>query len=113
MSEGLGCHVFEGERAMLVSIEQTLTIKGFAGAQAGTEKVAPQPECWTRGYQEAWEHGWACYKERILPWAIQWRVYREKDKEQGVQHSNEAEEHFKRTGQLRKEITDFLRYYNS
>jgi hypothetical protein len=106
------CPVFEAERRLLNSIEDTLSIKGFAAAHAGREKIVPQEDSYCEGYRKAWEHGWSCYHQRFFPWALECRAYRDVDEKNGIQNAAQAQQAFKLTGKLPAEVEVLLKTYS-
>lgn len=70
------CQAYEGERAAIVAGEEHAQIKGFAAARFGVSENS-NPYTWCKYDKAAWDLGWGCWQEGLLPWALE-RQYRQK-----------------------------------
>ena len=76
------CQAYEAEYTSIVRGENRATIAGFKAAQNGEEKRRNPHSSKYDGYNyDAWNHGFDCFKERLLPWAIerQYTDYKERE----------------------------------
>ncbi len=71
----LMCQAYEGERAAIVAGEDHATIKGFAAARNGMSQES-NPYAWSKYDGKAWDLGWGCWQEGLLPWSLE-KIYRE------------------------------------
>ncbi|MBI4152395.1 hypothetical protein HY495_01680 [Candidatus Woesearchaeota archaeon] len=102
------CQAYEGERAGIVALEDRATIKGFAAARAGFSKSA-NPYYWSGLFTEAWDHGWGCWQEKLLPWALEQRYRTITD----IPTSIHARQKFKETQDLPPELERIVEIYSS
>jgi len=96
------CQAYEGERNSILSSENYACIKGFTAAKSSKPKTNNP---YYSGYEyEAWNNGWECYQERILPWALERHYHAKGDISGGAKARN----YFKRTGKLTKKLEKLL-----
>src|SRR3989344_6417478 len=93
------CQAYEGERAAIVALEDSATLKGFAAARNGVSKDS-NPYDWSKSYRDAWNHGWGCWQESLLPWALEERYRTMTD----IPTSISARERFRETRGLPPEL---------
>lgn len=75
------CQAYEAEAASIRAGEAYETRKGWIAHRDG-QPVTANPN-FSGYYKEAWDHGWRCREEGIIPWSIVSR-YRDKiEKETG------------------------------
>lgn len=72
------CQAYAAEAAYIRSGEDWATKKGFA-AHRDNLPITENPYM-SGYYKEAWDHGWNCRKEGIVPWSIT-SLFREKQEE--------------------------------
>lgn len=68
------CQAYEGERNLVIGLENNATVKGFAAARAGKpRKSNPYHREYERSMWQNWDHGWSCWQKKpfILPWALE------------------------------------------
>jgi len=92
----------------MVALEDGVTIRGFAAARNGVSKDA-NPYAWSKSYQNAWDHGWGCWQEKLLPWALEQQYRKMTD----IPTSISAREKFKETRDLPPELERIVAIYNS
>lgn len=63
----------ESEHSFIIRIENRATIHGFGAARSGKPKESNpfNNKPWSRYQREAWDHGWGCWHERLLPYALE------------------------------------------
>jgi hypothetical protein len=64
------CQAYEAERAFVVSCEERQHRAGYLAHLQG-EPITAMPPRMFCSEQEAWQHGWACREDGIIPWCIQ------------------------------------------
>lgn len=75
------CQAYEAERNFIIAGENWETRKGWIAHRDG-KPITANPN-YSGYYKEAWDHGWRCREEGIIPWAIE-KLHREKvEKETG------------------------------
>ena len=85
------CQAYEAEYSFIVTYERINTTLGFFAAADG-KPITTNPNPWDKYYKDAWDHGWRCFGERLLPWSIESRLkYPERIK---------SREYLKRTGKI-------------
>jgi len=70
------CQAYEAERASIVAGENRATIEGFKAASEG-KLESDNPFNWGKYDKEAWDHGWRCWHQKILPYALEGIFLRE------------------------------------
>lgn len=97
------CQAYEAERAAIVSGENYSTRKGFTAAAIGAN-LEDNPLSWSIYDGQAWYHGFACWHEGLLPWAIESHYVRDRLVAQGKSaYGGEAQQlvsDFRNTGRL-------------
>ncbi|OGY62967.1 MAG: hypothetical protein A2745_01180 [Candidatus Harrisonbacteria bacterium RIFCSPHIGHO2_01_FULL_44_13] len=72
------CQAYEAEKRLFNKIMGIACIKGFAAARAGKlKKLNPYHKLYEKGMREMWDDGWECWRDKILPWALE-VVYHER-----------------------------------
>lgn len=99
------CQAYDGERASIVAGENYATIEGFVAARKGLPKSTNPHTKYGKYDSEAWGHGWDCWHQKILPWALE-REYHLKGR---VPDAQKASEQFKLTGEIPAELERFLK----
>jgi hypothetical protein len=75
------CQAYEGERASIVAGEEWSARSGYAAHRDG-KPLTDNPHY--SGYdQRAWDHGWKCREEGIVPWSIEKRFRNLREQETG------------------------------
>ena len=90
------CQAYAAEANFVVFCEQQATLEGFSAARVGKSK-----ESAPHLFGDAWKHGWECWHQRILPWALGKKL-------QDYKKRYETGEDFKRTGKLPEDLEKFL-----
>jgi len=92
------CQGYEAERRGIVMSENLAAVAGFKAAQKGEPKSSnPYNHLhWNEYAREAWDNGWGCWHERILPWAIGGALRINGD----YAGAQKAETFFEKTGKL-------------
>ncbi|MDO8504283.1 MAG: hypothetical protein Q7S36_00320 [Candidatus Liptonbacteria bacterium] len=103
--EGKMCQAYDGEWASITASENFAVIKGFAAARKGLPKSANPHAKFGKYDREAWDHGWDCFHERILPWALE-RHYHLQGR---IPDAQKARKQFELTGKVPAELERFLR----
>jgi len=66
------CQAYEAERNFIIAGEERATIEGYRAHRDG-KLLTDNPNF--PGYDhKAWEHGWQCREEGIIPWGIVKRI---------------------------------------
>lgn len=100
------CQAYDGERASIIAGENSAAIEGFAAARKGLPKSTnPFVKFGLKYNLEAWDHGWGCWHEGILPWALE-RQYYLKGK---FLEGQKIREQFAKTREIPAELERFLR----
>lgn len=68
------CQAYEGERNFMIYMEERATIAGFKAAKL-SQPIDSNPKTF-QSERERWEHGYGCYQEGIIPWAIEQEYHR-------------------------------------
>ncbi|MDO8495473.1 MAG: hypothetical protein Q7S32_03050 [bacterium] len=96
------CQAYEAERYLIAYSENSATIVGFKAARDGqTKDTNPHRLKYER---EAWDHGWACWQTRLLPWALEKHYYSVND----YKGARQAREQFENYGTLPQDLEDLL-----
>ncbi|MDP3999689.1 MAG: hypothetical protein Q8P76_03830 [bacterium] len=98
------CQAYAGEKALITWGEDCATIAGFAAASKGIPKSANPYNRFERYNRDAWDHGWACWHERILPWALEQQYHQDGR----ITEARKACELFKLTRELPADLQRFL-----
>lgn len=97
------CQAYEAEYNAIVAGENFSTREGFAAAANGG-KLGDNPCPWSIYEGQAWYHGFACWYQGILPWAVESRYIRDKFIAEGKSpYGGEAQQvrlDFSKTGEL-------------
>ncbi len=102
------CQSYENKRAGIVAGEDYAVIKGFAAAKTNKPKTDNPFSTSSFSYEkDAWEHGWYCWHERILPAALQ-RNYWAKGDYEKAHHESFL---FEATGKLSQELEQIVKSY--
>jgi hypothetical protein len=65
------CQAYEGERASIVASEQRATKEGYNAAKNGQPKSNPYDRRWDMYRHDAWNHGYGCFEEGIIPYCME------------------------------------------
>ena len=61
------CQAYEAEKRSIILGCESMVLRGFVAARLGRPQQTNSPH----GFNEnVWNHGWRCWHERILPWAL-------------------------------------------
>jgi len=102
------CQAYENERAGIVASEHYATIKGFAAArQSKSKSDNPFNTPYFSYEKDAWNHGWNCWHERILPAALQKQYWNKGDYAKAQSESFL----FEATGKLSPELEQIIKSY--
>lgn len=98
------CQAYDGEKALIAAGENHATIAGFTVASKGTLQSANPYSRFEQYNRNAWNHGWSCWHEGILPWAIE-RQYRD---ERELLDIKNVHAQFRLTRELPADLKRFL-----
>jgi|SRR3989338_8702294 len=102
------CQAYEDERAGIVDSEHRATIKGFAAAKFNKPQSSnPFTTLYFSYERDAWNQGWECWQERLLPYALE-KMYHQKGQ---YKEAQDAREKFKETGELLPELEKIVKQY--
>lgn len=65
------CQAYEGEFNYICSIEQYAARAGYIAHLKGEPFLANPHNKWSKYEREAWDHGWGCREEGIVPYGIE------------------------------------------
>lgn len=99
------CQAYDGERASIVASENRATIEGFTAARKGLPKSANPHTKFGKYDSDAWDHGWDCWRHKILPWALE-RVFHLEGK---IPDAINAREQFESTGKVHAELERLIK----
>lgn len=95
------CQAYDAERAVILAKENLATLRGFAAARLARQKSEnPYHQKGEMYSFDAWNHGWNCWWERILPWALE-KTYHSRGDYAGAQQARFS---FEKTGKLPEEL---------
>ena len=98
------CQAYAAEKAAIITGEDYATIAGFTAARNGASQSSnPYGKLEEHGH-DAWDHGWGCWHERILPWALERNYHRDGR----IAEAQKARQQFKLTGELPPELINLL-----
>lgn len=98
------CQAYDGEKALIAAGESHATIAGFTAARKGIPQSANPCGRFEQYNRNAWNHGWACWHEGILPWALE-RQYHDEGR---LSDAQKAHEQFRLTRELPVDLKRFL-----
>lgn len=98
------CQAYDIERRAMISHEHRLSIEGFNAARLGEDPTPNTDEILYEFERKAWIHGYNCFSEKLLPWAIESQYHIANNMEEGIRIRKE----FKESGELPKELLDKL-----
>ncbi|MEK7647144.1 MAG: hypothetical protein AAB378_02065 [Patescibacteria group bacterium] len=102
------CQGYEGEKKYIIAGENRASLRGFASAMESAPKSA-NPYTYDGYNKEAWDHGWGCWQEGILPYALDAEF--SKKKYDNLNAWWAMEKRFKITRELSEEMLVFLKKY--
>lgn len=71
------CQAYEREQHSIIASEERASIQGFTAAiNKKTKTDNPYPLTGQMYEHDAWNHGWGCYQEGIIPWGLE-KLYRQ------------------------------------
>lgn len=65
------CQAYEGERNFILRTEDRYTREGYEAAKSGKPKEVPNQIKGDLYYEPAWLHGYGCFEEGIVPYAVE------------------------------------------
>lgn len=99
------CEQFYREKSHIIYREHNASIEGFKAARDGKPKSRNPHDTYNyKNLREAWENGYGCYQEGIIPWALE-SLYRDKT---GKSLSNKLTEQFKTERKLSESLEKLL-----
>lgn len=102
------CQAYDCEWALIVAEENRATMCGFAAAQFHSSKTENPYHQKSEMYSfDAWNHGWNCWQERMLPGALE-KTYQLRGDYAGAQ---QARIYFEKTGKLLEELEKIVERY--